>query len=188
MKIAVLSNVNMNVAVRMLGKSLEVYQTEGYGNELGLLMNPDSSLQEFGPEMVFLVEDLMELLGHDLEPAHAAEQIDRWFGAFSQTLKQDCIYYVSDAYLWGVELAAVADGGRKSALEQLWQQALEQCMAEHSNVRIFPYRSIIEDMGARNAFSLKMWYMGKILHSTQAQQALSEEILAKAALESRVAK
>ncbi|MBQ7926856.1 MAG: HAD family hydrolase [Lachnospiraceae bacterium] len=188
MRIGILSNVNMNMVVRMLGRSQEVYQTEGYGNELGILLNPQSSLWDFRPQMLFLIEDLMELLGHDIEPDNAKGQIARWFSSFEQTLKPDCIYYVSDAYLWGVELAAVADGGCKSALEQLWQQALEQCVGSHPNVRILPYRSMIEGLGEKNAFSLKTWYMGKILHSTQAQQAICQEIATKVALESRVPK
>lgn len=41
-KLALLSNVNMNLVIRMLQKQVEVYETEGYGNELGILMNPSS--------------------------------------------------------------------------------------------------------------------------------------------------
>ena len=41
--IAVLSNVNMNYMIRLLKKEYEVYDSEGYGNELGILMNPASS-------------------------------------------------------------------------------------------------------------------------------------------------
>ena len=39
-RLAVLSNVNMNMVIRMLQKQAEVYDAEGYGNELGVLLNP----------------------------------------------------------------------------------------------------------------------------------------------------
>ena len=38
-RLAVLSNVNMNMVIRMLQKQAEVYDAEGYGNELGALLN-----------------------------------------------------------------------------------------------------------------------------------------------------
>ena len=41
-KTALLSNVNMDFTVRMLKKEVSVYEPEGYGNELGTLMNPES--------------------------------------------------------------------------------------------------------------------------------------------------
>ena len=46
-RLAVLSNVNMNMVIRMLQKQAEVYDAEGYGNELGALLNPASSYHAF---------------------------------------------------------------------------------------------------------------------------------------------
>ena len=65
-KIAVLSNINMNYVTRLLKKEYAVYEAEGYGNELGLLLNGQSSYHAFDPEITFLIMDLMELLGHEL--------------------------------------------------------------------------------------------------------------------------
>ena len=50
-KLALLSNVNMDYAVRMLAKETEVYRPEGYGNELGVHNNPESSYHEFIPDI-----------------------------------------------------------------------------------------------------------------------------------------
>ena len=74
-KLALLSNVNMDYAVRMLAKETEVYRPEGYGNELGVLINPESSYHAFRPDITFLLVDLMELLGHELDLERAAEKI-----------------------------------------------------------------------------------------------------------------
>lgn len=187
-RIAVLSNVNMNFVIRLLGKEAEVYQTEGYGNELGTLMNPASSYHAFAPEYTFLIMDLIELLEHELEPEAAKRKIQNWFGGMEAALKPEVIYYVSDAYLWGVELAAVFEPGRKAALEQLWQQELEGLCRRHGNVRMLPYRHLIESMGETTAFSMKMWYMGKILLSNEAQKQLCGLILEKLKIESRTPK
>lgn len=187
-KLALLSNINMDFVIRLLKKQAEVWQGEGYGNELGLLINPDSSYHAFGADITFLVIDLMELLEHDLEPETAGARMDRWFGDVKTVLRNEKIYYISDTYLWGPEVSALADAGRKAALEHLWQERLEKLCREKKNVRIFPYRNLIELLGEENAFSAKMWYMGKILLGNEAQKRLCELILHKAEAEMRVPK
>lgn len=36
MRIAVLSNVNLNSTIRAIKKYIEIFETEGYGNEIGI--------------------------------------------------------------------------------------------------------------------------------------------------------
>lgn len=187
-KIALLSNVNMNMVIRMLQKETKVWQSEGYGNELGTLMNPGSSYAVFHPEYTFLVMDLLELLEHELEPAEAERRIAAWFEGVESALKPETVYYISDAYLWGPELSALFDTGRKAVLEQLWQRRLERLRDTHGNVRILPYRQLIERLGEESAFSLKMWYMGKMLLSNEAQKRLCGLILDKIRIETRTPK
>ncbi len=183
-KIALLSNVNMDYVIRMLGRHVDIFRAEGYGNELGVLLNPASAYHEFGPDITFLVMDLMELLEHDLETESARRRIHRWFAEFAGGLDPEKIYYVSDAYLWGTELAVLADPGRKAVLEGLWQKELEEIHSE--NVRILPLRRLIEALGEENAFSLKMWYMGKILMSNEAQKRLCGLISDRVRMETEI--
>lgn len=187
-KLALLSNVNMDFVIRLLGKQAEVWQGEGYGNELGTLMNPGSSYHAFHPEITFLVMDLMELLEHDLEPETAGRKIDAWFRNAEAAMEQGKLYYISDTYLWGTELSVLADAGRKAALEYLWQKRLEEACAARANVRILPFRQLVEDLGADNAFSVKMWYMGKMPLSGEAQKRLCALILDRMRVERRVPK
>lgn len=187
-RVALLSNVNMNFVIRMLQKDTAVYEAEGYGNELGIMMNPASSYHAFAPEYTFLVLDLLELLEHDLETEAAKKRIDTWFALLGGAIGDRSIYYISDAYLWGAELAAVFDPGKKTELEMLWLEALRNFCKAHSNVRILPYKHLIEELGEANAFSMKMWYMGKILLSNQAQKNLYELLLEKIRCEKRTPK
>ncbi len=185
-RIALLSNINMDVVIRLLGKEVDIYRTEGYGNELGTLMNPASSYHTYGAGMVFFVMDLMELLEHDLDPTAAEGRIRQWFRNLQGTLKQEVVYYVSDSYLWGMELETTADMGRKLHLEGLWQQYLEKLCQVRQNVRILPFHRLIETLGSEKSFSMKMWYMGKILLSGEAQKRLCTLILDKVRVETRI--
>lgn len=190
MKIAILSNVNTDPVNRLLkGKEgIEVYESRGFGNELGVLLNGNSPLYEFNPDEVFMVMDLMELISHSLDLIVAKDKIDEWFGNFEASLDDNRIYYVSDAYLYGKEIKACSDVLLKSDLESRWNNALKSLMGIHSNVRAFAYRTLIENLGEGKAFSDKMWYMGKILHSTDFHRALAAEIVSVVNRDARVPK
>lgn len=186
--IALLSNVNMNMVIRMLGRKVSVWQAEGYGNELGILMNPDSSYARFRPEYTFLVMDLLELLEHETELCAAEEKIAAWFRGLENALKPETVYYVADACLWGAELSVMDDRGQRAALEQLWQKYLDRLRGAKENVRILPYRQLLIRLGEENAFSPKMWYMGKVLLSNEAQKRFCDLILDKLRIETRTPK
>ena len=176
-KIAVLSNINMNFVLRMLKKNFEVYDTEGYGNELGLLMDKTSSYHAFGADSTFLVMDLLEVLGHNFRVSDAKEVIDTWFSMFEAGMCSTSQYYISDAYLWGTEVEVLFYKELKLQLERLWNERLEALCDKCKNVHLFPYHDMIRKLGEENTFSLKMWYMGKILHTNEAQKRIAENII-----------
>lgn len=184
-RIALLSNVNMNGMIRILRQDVQVYEAEGYGNELGILKNPDSSYYAFDPEITFLVIDLLELLGHETGERAAEIVIENWFAGLESALAGDRIYYIGDAYLWGVELEAADALVCREKLEALWDMRLRALCGRHGNVRILPYHRLIARVGEEQAFSLKMWYMGRILLSGEAGKRLAALILEKVRIEHR---
>nr|WP_321152395.1 HAD-IIIC family phosphatase [uncultured Acetatifactor sp.] len=192
-RIAVLSNVNMNFAVRMLARELAaaepdtaLYQPEGYGNELGTLLDVSSSYEAFAPDITFLIMDVLEAVDHD--PDAGSERIESWFASLKAALHAERLYYVSDAFLWGPESEILRGDDCRGALEYRWQECLRALCAQCPNVRILPYRHVIEEMGAENAFSLKMWYMGRILHTNEAQKRIVELLLHIIRLQRRIPK
>lgn len=192
-RIAFLSNVNMNFAVRMLRKELAatepesiLYEPEGYGNELGILLDTSSSYEAFAPDITFLLLDLMELLDHDL--TKDSGRMENWFGTLKGALHRERLYYISDAFLWDAQLEIIQDPGCAGQLENHWLECLLALCAECSNVRLLPYRHIIAQMGAENAFSRKMWYMGRILHTNEAQKRIVELLLHIIRLQERIPK
>lgn len=187
-KIALLSNVNMNFVLRMLKKDFEVYDAEGYGNELGVLMNPDSSYHAFSPDITFMVVDLLEVLGHNLRASAAKEVINAWFSMFEAGMRSTSQYYISDAYLWGPEVKVLFYKELKLQLEILWNERLQTLCDKCKNVHVFSYHDIVSKLGEENSFSLKMWYMGKILHTNEAQKQIAESIQHCVELATRVPK
>ncbi len=187
MKIALLSNVNLNSLIRGLKDSVEIYQPEGYGNELGILMNPGSSYHAFGPDITFLIPDLMELLGHDPDPERAAGTIRNWMDSLERVLTDTGVWYLADARAYGPELE-VAPSDVKIRLEMLWEQELLNRVSRHGNLRILPYGRLVDRMGEERAYSRKMWYLGSILHSADLQEGLKDLILDRVRMEQGGAK
>ena len=190
MKIALLSNVNIDPVNRLLvgADGIETYQSQGYGNELGALLDKGSPLHSFHPRTVFLFIDTAEIIGHRLETDAADKAVSEWFTVFESALQNDIVYYVSDAYLYARELEASPDRDLKRKIEDIWDASLRQLVAAKSQVRRLPYRRIIEEMGESHSFSEKMWYMGKIPHTTDCHRKLAEMITRLVAAEAKTAK
>lgn len=123
-RIAILSNINMNYVSRLLQKDCEVLMPEGYANELGQMMNPDSAYNREAVEVTVLILDLMELLQHEWEDA--AAKIGQWFQTLEGCLKKDRFYFVSDTRLMGPELSVLPDDSQKIRVEGMWQEALKK--------------------------------------------------------------
>lgn len=174
-RIAVLSNVNVNPIAHMLD-DYAVYEAEGYGNELETLMNQSSALYGFKPKAIVLLIDLMEAFRRQLDVESAKKETVCWFRAFEACISPDCIYMVSDGYLYGEETAIDLVNEKKSELERVWKERLKECASDHANVYAFPLHQVIEGLGEEAAFSKITWYMGKIPFSLAAQKRIAQEI------------
>ena len=190
MKVALLSNINVDPIIRQLktNQGYEIYDSQGYGNELGTIINKQSPLYSFCPDMVFFIIDVMELIQHNIDVMVAEKKIDEWFSILKGALSDNIVFYLSDAYLYGFEMGVVWDKSVKRAIESSWNDNLQELVSQHSNVRIFSYSTVIQHIGENNAFSNKMWYLGKILYTSTLQRALGEEIKQRIAVETRQAK
>ena len=186
--VAILSNVNMNALIRILSKNISTYHPEGYGNELGIMMNPESSYHTFAPDITFLFMDLCELLNHETEETVCKNIIHSWFASLLKCMKSDKIYYVNDGVYFSTEYEMLGNTDVRERIECLWRTELDELCSQNANVRVFPYRQLILSTGIENAFSMKMWYMGKILLGSEAQKRLVQIILHKVKIESRFPK
>lgn len=176
MKVAILSNININPLVRLLSDNFKVFETEGYGNEIGMLLNPESSLHAFMPDYIFLIEDIAELLEHNYDEKQAEIIIKNWFRMFEKSIRQNYTYFISDAYFFSVEFEVFANQGLKQRLESIWEKHLAALEKVYENIRILRFRRVVEKLGEEEAFSRKMWYMGKIPYSMKLLKRLAGEL------------
>ncbi|MGN1147781.1 MAG: HAD-IIIC family phosphatase [Lachnospiraceae bacterium] len=175
-RLAVLSNVNVNSIIRAMKAEFEVYEPEGYGNELLLLLNPNSSYYRFAPDITFFWLDVMELIHHNLEEKQAAVYMEEWFTTLEKVLSDKGIYFISDAHLWGWEMELFSEDGLRFSLEGAFNSLLEDFCRRHGNVHVLPFKRMVAQLGEAGAYSEPMWYLGKIPYS-QAMQKLQCEVM-----------
>lgn len=174
-KIAVLSNINITPVAQGLRDSWEVFENEGYGNELELLMNPDSALWKFGAEVIFLIVDILELVHHQWDTVEMKEQIDRWFAVVESSLREDSVCVISDICFRGRESRIYVNTQKELDILLYWKERQADLQSRHGGIYSMDYRRVMEQIG-EDAYSEKMWYLGKIIHSLQGIQGIQKEI------------
>lgn len=186
-RVAVLSNVNVNSIIRTLKDEFEVYEPEGYGNELLLLLDKYSGYYRFAPEVTFLWLDGMEFLHHKTETQEVKEAIDEWFDTLTQALPGEGLFFLSDIHLWGAE-TPLLENAQRYMIEGLFRDRLEAFCKEHSNAYILPYHRLVAELGEVQAYSSTMWYLGKIPFSQAMQKAMCGMMREKIELSTRIPK
>lgn len=173
-KLAILSNVNVNSVIRMMKADFEVFEAEGYGNELLFLLNPNSAYYAFAPDVTFFWLDVMELIHHETDEEKAAGFMEEWFTTLEPVLLDKGQYFISDAHLWGRELEVFIADEKRQALEGTFRSLLMAFCEKHANVYVLPFHKLVMEAGEAAAYSELTWYMGKIPYSQAMQKSMCE--------------
>jgi len=111
-----------------------VYKTEGYGTWIQEIINPDSGLYSFGPDMVFIVLDGEEMLRGQSE---SNEIIDVNINYIEEAVKNNpnITFFVSNIDLWTAKIER-NPGQRKEGLNSCGKTAFFCCA---KNIKIFMF-------------------------------------------------
>jgi len=181
MKIAILSNVNLDLLIQALSKHNEVYHQAGYGQWIQEAINPSDHLRSFNPEAIFILLDGSALLdGIDSineakqEMINAIHYCENLASLFSSTM-----IFVSNIDIAPKEIIAGDRIRPEHNLMNFWENELENCIHNNTNIHLFDLRLLIEEFGRHNFYSDKMWYMGSIPYSIKGISGLADAIMMK---------
>ncbi|MDR0964237.1 MAG: HAD-IIIC family phosphatase, partial [Clostridium sp.] len=183
MKLAILSNVNVDIISQFLSANFTVFPPQGYGNSLALLYDPLSDLNRFAPDAVYYLMYMTEFTAGCCGDEDSYARIDQWFIQFEGCMKTDVIYFVSDAVIDSFRLYD-DDEMVDWKIQSYWNQKLAGLIAAHENAHAFALSAVAKDLG-KNFFSTKLWYLGKIPFSTTATQKIADEIVAQVSIRNR---
>lgn len=175
MRLALLSNVTVDLLAGMVGKNNDVYLSAGYDTWQQEMLMPTSGLYAFKPEavVVLLHAGACEWGGK----AAGCHLIDEWcaaFGALAERLSGIPVFISS------IDVRFNCHYGAEPRLEAFFEDYLiERVQALHdggASIYILPVRDAIADLGRKNFYSEKMWYVGSMPYSMKGLSALSELI------------
>ena len=176
MRIALLSNVTVDLLAGMLKKSTNVYLSAGFDTWQQEMIMPTSGLYEFKPEAVVMLIHAGSYEWPGLESG--LQLIDEWCGTFSTLITN---LPGVPVFISSLDISIKAHFGAEPRIEEKLENYLidriQELHSKGASAYVFPVKDAITDLGRGNFYSNKMWYVGSMPYSMKGLAALNELIL-----------
>lgn len=176
-KIALLSNITIDLIVSKLRKKYDFYQQEGFDTWVQDVINLDARLYSFCADAVIVLLDGTEARRWK-SAEDGIERITFWKQALNTLVNniKTAPIFVSTIDIRENRIKSLSERKVKLDLENDWYQFMQRVVEEKSNVYIFDIADMIADLGRNQFYSNKMWYMGSMPYSRDGLNAVATEI------------
>ena len=175
MKLALLSNVNVDYIRQLLGKKYEMAAVAGYGDLWGQLLDEGSTVNSFKPQLIVIIVDLKAMLSGVSQLDDAVGLVEEWKLNFAAARSEEYTYLISDGTYCGSN-AMDMDDMDDIGLDALWGQCIADLVGAYPNVHRLGIKRAAVRLGYDNFFSSKMWYMGSIPYSKEGMETIAATI------------
>lgn len=171
--LAILSNTNCDYIIKKSRKFTQVVDSNGYGNIMGELLNPQSAVNSKLVDIVAVIVDVQDYL-KDSEDYLTV--IDDFFQMFRNAVYSNKQYFISDCDYYSPFDPDYK--GTSSALQiaQHWNLRLKELCEEKKECFIFPYASMVRKCGASHFYSPKAWYLGSVRYTLEGMREICGEL------------
>lgn len=175
MRLALLSNVTVDLLASMVKKTHDVYLSAGFDTWQQEMIMPASGLYAFKPEAVIV---LLHAGAYEWDDRDAGcQMIDEWCAAFKSITEN---LPGVPVFVSSLDIPTKAHFGAEAAIEGVLENHLinriEELHAAGASIYILPVKETIADLGRNNFYSSKMWYVGSMPYSMKGMAALNELI------------
>lgn len=172
MRLALLSNVTVDLLADMVKKGHEVYLPAGYDTWQQEAMTPGSGLYAFRPEAVAV---LLHAGACDWPDRDAGcRQIDGWCDALAALTAglPGVPVFVSSLDVPG-SCQYGAEPRSESFLETYFIESVEKLHEKGARIYILPVKDAVMELGRKGFYSAKMWYVGSMPYSIKGLSAIA---------------
>ncbi len=178
MKIALLSNINIEIVKTLLEDVYQVYIPPGYGTWFQEILDRNSGIYQFSPDVVVFIIDANSILRDSKSSSFweelIAEESKKVISA-TQNFK-DCYSIVSTIDVRRRQIRPLSSSNIERKIECFWNEKIEQLCLNERQMGMLDIKNLVEDIGRLNFYDDKMWYKGNIPHSIKASRAIANEI------------
>ena len=179
MRIALLSNVTVDLLAGMLKKTADVYLSAGFDTWQQEMILPSSGLYSYKPEAVVVLLHANAYSDTWNNISRGKEVIDEWVVALKMlaTNLPNIPIFVSSIDVSGEKCLYGAEIRLESHFEDYFIQSIQKMHSEGASIYILPVKDGISDLGRSNFYSPKMWYVGSMPYSMKGLAFLNDLIV-----------
>lgn len=176
-KIALLSNVTVDLVIGKLRSKYDFYQPDGYDAWIQDVINPNSKLYGTDIDAYVVLLDGTEARNWKDEK-EGLERIALWKEAVSILADKVIIepVFISTIDIRENRIKALSERKNRYSLDSDWYQHIQGLVENKDNVFVLDIADTIADIGRNQFYSNKMWYMSSMPYSRDGINAVVKEI------------
>ena len=179
MRIALLSNITVDLLADMLKKTFEVYLPSGFDGWQQEILLPTSGLYEFQPEAVVILlhaDACKEIWNSKKE---GEKIIDEWCEVITHFVEKTpgIPVFVSSIDIVNNKCFYGSEERLNLFYESIFIRKIQSLHETGKRVYILPVKDTITNIGRNNYYSSKMWYWGSMPYSLKGLAALNDLIV-----------
>ncbi len=187
-KIAILSNVTIDLIVGKLRKKYEFYVPDGFDTWVQETIDPSSGLYNGNIDAIVVLIDGTEARSwRNID--EGVERVKCWKQALTTLASKISTLpiFVSTIDIRENRIKSLSERKLRFELENDWYQFAQNLVETRNNVYIIDLADLISEIGRKQFYSNKMWYMSNMPYSRDGLNAIALEIdkVLGAAFESR---
>ena len=179
MKVAVLSNTNIDAMARSLQKKYEIFKSDGYNVWVQEILDSSSKLHEFDPDVVFIILDGQELVNVYEDYETVKSQLEKYLIYISEYVGKKASstnIFISNFDIPPRRLQCLSEPRPEKAIECYWSRKLDNLCGSLSKTYILDIKRMVGITGSKEFYSKKLWYMGGIRYSIKGQRIMENAI------------
>lgn len=178
MRLALLSNVTVDLLAGMIRKTNEVFLSAGFDTWQQELIVSASGLYEYKPDAVIV---LLYANAYDetwVDRKKGIQTIDEWCGIFRTACAKfaGTPIFVSSIDISNINCHFGADERLEGFFENYFIERIQELHSNGSNIYILPVKEAISNLGRNTFYSPKMWYVGSMPYSMKGMESLTKLI------------
>lgn len=176
-KIALLSNITVDLVVGKLRRKYSFYQPEGFDTWVQEVINPMAGLYKENLDAVVILLDGTE--AREWKNAEEGFERIKMYKQALNTLAANITtvpVFISTIDIRENRIKSLAERKFKYEMENDWYQFVQGVVEEKRNIYILDIADAIGEIGRKHFYSNKMWYMSSMPYSRDGLNAVADEI------------
>ena len=176
-KIALLSNITVDLIAAKLRRQFDFYIPEGFDTWVQEAIDPSSGLYRESTDSIIILLDGTEARAWK-DADEGKDRITLWKQAvMSLTGRVSAIpVFISTIDFRENRIKSFSERKFRIEMENDWYQFIQELAENKDNIYIFDIADTITDLGRNSFYSDKMWYMSSMPYSREGLSAIGAEI------------